>query len=484
MIANRCRNRIPACLFALTLGCLLLAAVAHPAVESAFAGEGGEGGGGGNGNGSSGQGNQGQGNQGQGNQGQGKGQGNQGQGNSGSAVPGSSDEAEAGEDGAGQIGASDDAASGRSAEERWRYVASEVVVVDQQEANLAGMSELGFSVLDRRPLGALGLTVTRLRAPPGMSAPEAQALLQRTFPEIVTDLNALYAAQGQEALPSPAYPRQLIGWTRSSPQCGQGIRLGLVDTGIDRSLPIFAGRHIEERSFLDPGRNPAATGHGSAVAGLLVGASGDGGDSGLLPAAELRVATIFEEAEPGLPVASVVTIARALDWLVAERVSVINLSLAGEGNALLALAVRSASEQGAVLVSAAGNGGPDAPPAYPAGYPEVLAVTAIDAERQPAPDGARGSHIDFAAPGVRVWAPGPEGGGYQTGSSFAAPFVTAAAAALLPDGDRGDHDRIEAELARKALDLGAPGRDPVFGWGLVQSAESCGATAASLPEDG
>jgi subtilisin family serine protease len=211
-----------------------------------------------------------------------------------------------------------------------------------------------------------------------------------------------------------------------------------------------------------------------------VGAAPDGGEPGLLPGAELRVASIFEEPEAGAPAASVVAIARALDWFVEERVPVVNLSLAGEGNALLALAVERAADRGLVLVAAAGNGGPQAAPAYPAAYPQVLAVTALDARLQPARDAAQGDHIDFAAPGVRVWAPGPDGGAYRSGSSYAAPFVTAAAASLLLDGGTADAAKVEQVLARRAVDLGAPGRDPVFGWGLVHSGEACSAEAARL----
>lgn len=447
---------IAAWILALSLGAALLGAGVEVAVDHAAAKDG---------------------NGGQGNQGQGKGNsGDHGKGSSddsgqGSGKSGKSGESGAGDDGTGNGGSSRGGGEGR------RYVAREVVVVSEQDADLAGVKNLGFSVLDRRPLGALGLTVTRLRVPEEMSAPEAQALLQRRFPELVADLNALYAPQGQETLPSPSYPRQLIGWTRSPEGCGAGFRVGLVDTGVDVDLPAFAGRHVVERSFLDQGQTAADTAHGSAVAGLLVGAGGQG--SGLLPGAELRVASIFEESAPGAPAASVIAVARALDWLVEEQVPVVNLSLAGEGNALLALAVARATARGTVLVAAGGNGGPDMPPAYPAGYPQVVAVTPVDWDLRPAPDAPRGDHIDFAAPGVRVWAPGPGGGGYRTGSSFAAPFVTAAAAAWMMRGAVAD--RVEAALAGRALDLGAPGRDPVFGWGLVQPGEGCSVEAAHLP---
>jgi hypothetical protein len=121
--------------------------------------------------------------------------------------------------------------------------------------------------------------------------------------------------------------------------------------------------------------------------------------------------------------------------------------------------------------AAAGNGGPTAAPAFPAAEPGVVAVTAIDGHAQPYPEANRGSYLAFAAPGVRVWTPGPtSNGSYHTDTSFAAPFVTAAIAARLADGTRPDAAQITSALARTARDLGAPGKDPVFGWGLLQAA--------------
>ena len=83
---------------------------------------------------------------------------------------------------------------------------------------------------------------------------------------------------------------------------------------------------------------------------------------------------------------------------------------------------------------------------------------------------------------MQVWTPSGEGGQFNTGSSFAAPFVTAAVGAALLDGVPEDRRRIEARLAADAVDLGAPGRDPVFGWGLIRASPSCAvATASASP---
>jgi subtilisin family serine protease len=110
-----------------------------------------------------------------------------------------------------------------------------------------------------------------------------------------------------------------------------------------------------------------------------------------------------------------------------------------------------------IVVAAVGNEGPAAPPLYPAAYEGVVGVTGVGARNQALPEAARGPHVDFAAPGADMAAAGA-GGGWTSvrGTSFAAPIV----AGLLAT-------RGEAVLSEQAADLGARGRDPVYGSGLV-----------------
>jgi len=161
--------------------------------------------------------------------------------------------------------------------------------------------------------------------------------------------------------------------------------------------------------------------------------------------------------------------------MVQKRVRVVNVSLAGDDNALMALAVRRASARGTVLIAAAGNAGPNAPPAYPGALPEVIAVTAVDQQGAVFAGANRGSYIAFAAPGVRIWVPTPDGQGrYETGTSFAAPFALGTAALEMMQGAPADADRLRERLAAKARALGTGGRNPTYGYGLVQASASCG----------
>jgi subtilisin family serine protease len=246
-------------------------------------------------------------------------------------------------------------------------------------------------------------------------------------------------------------------------------------------LPTFAGRKLHQRSFVERGRVAADPAHGTAIAALLVGAPDPAHPtrSGLLPDADLYAAAIFAR-QGGQSEADAFAIAEALDWMVQKRVRVVNVSLAGDDNALMALAVRRASARGTVLIAAAGNAGPDAPPAYPGALPEVIAVTAVDQDGAVFPQANRGSYIAFAAPGVRIWVPTPDGQGrYQTGTSFAAPFALGAAALEMMQGAPADADVLRRRLAAKARALGSGGRNPTFGYGLVQASTSCGVVASA-----
>jgi subtilisin family serine protease len=251
------------------------------------------------------------------------------------------------------------------------------------------------------------------------------------------------------------------------------LPIGLIDTGVSVEHRGLAGAHITTATFLKSGETPANPRHGTAVAGILVGGGEKG--AGLFTTGRLYAAAAAEQSRDG-PFVRVDRAIAALDWLASQGVQLVNISLAGRNNnAALARAVRTASGRGMVIVAAAGNGGPDAPPAYPAAYDEAIAVTAIGVDRALYESANRGSYVDIAAPGVEIYAPGEpaERMWYFTGTSAAAPFVTARIAAdPLPAG-AGAAQRVRAQLARNATDLGRPGPDAQFGAGLIGAPASC-----------
>ncbi|MDB5478917.1 MAG: in-like serine protease [Alphaproteobacteria bacterium] len=158
------------------------------------------------------------------------------------------------------------------------------------------------------------------------------------------------------------------------------------------SHPSPAGAAIEQRAFAGQAR---ATGHGTAVASLLVGE--EGRFRGAARGASLFVADVYGGDQSA---GSAEAIVRALAWAASKRPQVINISLAAPSNLLLRRAVDVLTRRQIPIVAAVGNDGPAAPPLYPASYPSVVAVTAVDARDRALPEAGRSPSLDFAAPGA------------------------------------------------------------------------------------
>src|SRR5690606_7888972 len=128
-------------------------------------------------------------------------------------------------------------------------------------------------------------------------------------------------------------------------------------------------------------------------------------------------------------------ILQALDWLIAQEVGVINMSLTGPANRLLEQGINAAISRGKVIVAAAGNHGPHGPPVYPAAYPGVITATAVSSNRSIYRWANQGDHIDFASIGVSVSTARADGSfGQESGTSMAAPVVTAFVACAMAAG--------------------------------------------------
>jgi subtilisin family serine protease len=337
------------------------------------------------------------------------------------------------------------------------------------------LTNLGYAVRALQELPALGFALLRLGIPGGQDVPTALDALRQAFPAILFDANTLYEpdAAATSAGEPRHYAKALIGWPEGGAGCSAVVEIGLIDTAVDTTHSALAGRSITPRSFIAGGVTPAPPDHGTAVAALLVGAP-DSDTAGLLPAAHLYAAAIFSLRDGDRVVGTTDGIARALDWLGQQGVRVVNLSLSGPGNQVMRITAERAAAGGMLLVAAAGNEGPNAAPVFPAGYGPVMAVTAVDASLQPYREANRGDYIDVAAPGVDVWsARGGQGGRYNTGTSFAAPFAAAAAALALAASPDAAPESLRQALREGARDLGQPGRDSTFGWGLLQPPASC-----------
>jgi len=317
-------------------------------------------------------------------------------------------------------------------------------------AMIAQAGEAGFALIDRERIEGLDLDIARFRVPDGRSLARARKQLAKLLPGVEVDADNLYFPSG----PAGALP----GAALAAAQGGGKASLGLIDGGV-AAHPSVAGR-VEQRGFAKGA--PSASRHGTAVASLLVGS---GAVQGAAPGQRLLAADVYGSDPAG---GNASAIARALGWLAQNGVAVTTISLVGPDNRLLSAAVSRAQQRGMLIVAAVGNDGPAAPPAYPASYKGVFAVTGIDAKGRALPEAGRALHVDFAAPGDAVLAATGVGSSDRLrGTSFAAPLVAGRLALRYPIPAIDRIGPAVAALVMEARDLGKPGRDKIYGHGLI-----------------
>ena len=339
-------------------------------------------------------------------------------------------------------------------------VRGQVLLSSPTPALMTAARAEGFTVVRERVLEALDLRIVTLAAPAGWETRRAVQRLREIDPQAAIDFNHLYLESGETGPARPASSGAPATANTGSATTARGIKVGLIDAGVETDHPLLRDAAI--RAWGCGGRKIASA-HGTAVASLLVG-RGERFRSAA-PSATLYAADVYCDDPIG---GSIEAVAAALAWLIEERVPVVNISLVGPANRTLELVVRRAAARGVLLVAAVGNDGPAAAPLYPAAYPEVVAVTAVDARGQVLPEACRGPHVAFAAPGSDMAAAGIVNGLYATprGTSFAAPLVAGLLASTVHAPDTTAALAVTA-LARDAVDAGAPGRDVVYGHGLV-----------------
>ena len=350
------------------------------------------------------------------------------------------------------------------------YELGEVIVINPPKRFSSGIGSLGYRVIETVRMDNLGLVVQRLRIPAKISVPDAIRQLRSRFPGVEVDANHQFDASAGVEFPGKV-ARSLIRWDKVPKDCGKGVRIGMIDAGVDVSHPALRGQKVTYRSFHKKGRKPGPKDHGTAVAGIMVGRAEWGG---LLPGAELFAANMFEYNEKGKKVGSAIGLIKAASWLLDSNVHVINLSVAGADNKILRKVFKKAIAKKQKMIAAGGNWGRSDKPAYPAAYKGVVAVTALNDRGLIYSKANTGSYIDFAAPGVRVYTAAPGGGGrLQSGTSFASPFIAAMMALDIKNGKGKSLTSLEKLLKKNIKDLGLPGRDDIFGWGFVRRKPQC-----------
>jgi hypothetical protein len=325
-------------------------------------------------------------------------------------------------------------------------VRREVLMVADR-ASIDTVRNAGFSIIAERPLAAFDETLARIRVRPGRSVEQVIAELQALAPLASIAPHHLFRPSADvtgDAAATVAAP---------APAAGSG-HVGVIDTGADTSWPALTRSIVQTEGFADGGYTSRT--HGTLVS-EIVARSG----------ARLTVADVFGLDADNHLIAPAAAIASAIDWLVDNHVRVINISIEGPDNLVLAHVIKRALAADVAIVAAAGNGGPAAAPAFPAAYAGVIAVTAVDEKGKVYRRANRGDYIAFAARGVHVTSEYESTSSKRaktvSGTSFASPVVAAAIARRL-DG-AAELQRVIASLKNEAHDLGAPGRDATYGWG-------------------
>jgi len=254
---------------------------------------------------------------------------------------------------------------------------------------------------------------------------------------------------------------------------GEEIVVAVLDTGVDETHPDLADAILDARDFSRSHSGPQdKQGHGTHVAGTVAARRDDRGVVGVAPRCRLLIAKVLGDDGSGTSD----RVAAGVDWACDAGADVLSLSLGSPvPDEPLERAIQRAVEKGKFVVCAAGNAGRPNSVDYPAKWPTTVAVGAVDRNGQASRFSSRGPEVDICAPGQDVLSTYP-GGGYAklSGTSMAAPFVTGVVALLLSKHRsrggrtpvRTQHQLVE-HLRRTATDAGPAGKDPSYGYGLI-----------------
>lgn len=294
--------------------------------------------------------------------------------------------------------------------------------------------------------------------------------------------NFRYVLQDQNAALTEGDPAQYALAKLRLPEAhtlahGVDVIIAVIDSGIDVKHPELANSIAASFDALGSSEGPHV--HGTGIAGAIVAHARLMGSA---PAARILAIRAFGAVKSGAESTTFVVL-RSLDYAAAHGARIVNMSFAGPKDALVERGIAAAAAKGIVMVAASGNAGPKSPPLYPAANPNVIAVSATDAQDKLFAASNRGSYIAVSAPGVDIFLPAPDEKYQMTsGTSFSAAYVSGLAALMLERNPALKPDEVRAILTKTARDLGAPGRDDLFGAGEADAFAAVSAvTAAPVP---
>lgn len=317
-----------------------------------------------------------------------------------------------------------------------------------------------------------------------LSQAEVQKL-QKQYTNIDIYSVQQYEVGATEEIVPPQFTTIQTTPEQTTPYTGKGVKIGVIDSGIDvnhSELDVKGGMCALDH--LCPQGTPYQDdlGHGTHVAGIIAAKKNGAGIVGVAPNSELYSIKVINHLNSG----TTTQIVRGIEWAIENEMDIINMSITTKRNdPALELALNQAYQAGILLVGAAGNDGfgdiADTV-TYPAKYESVIAVSAIDTDGAKLYESSMGPEVELTAPGGKINSTYPrildttdgKRDGYTTlsGTSMAAPHVTGIAALLKERYPQMSNYEIRAVLANSAKDIGKPGKDDQFGYGLVQYADA------------
>jgi hypothetical protein len=355
-----------------------------------------------------------------------------------------------------------------------RSIEGDVWLILVPTEHAARIPSWGFTIRERHELATLGRVLLRVAAPEDREIAQAALELALDAPGTEVDFNHVYRPGADETAAETAAAVPAIGRGAAPRPPAPALAVGIVDTAVTIEHEALRSADVVQRDFV-PFAAERPTAHGTAVASVLVGDAANLRPQ--LSGGRVYAASVFFADADGNDASTAESIAVAGEWLAAEGVRVINMSLAGPPNRVLEAAVAALIERGVIVVAAVGNNGPAGRPLYPAAYPDVVGITAIDSAQRVYRYANRGPHVTFAALGVDVRvARGSSGYRELSGTSIAAPHAAAVIARAVAGRTGLTSIEVLAELKGGALDLGTKDFDHVFGFGLI--AASAAVTAS------
>ncbi|BAU88757.1 peptidase S8/S53 [Methylorubrum populi] len=353
-------------------------------------------------------------------------------------------------------------------------VPGEVLFVLKAEVSAGSLPEIlrreRLSLISTDTFTLVPVTVHRARFRDRRSVAEVVAALSRDPRVASAQANHVYALVG-EAMPVLAGAQYVVGKLRlkeaHASVTGKDVTVAVIDSDVDLGHPSLQGAVTDRHDALDGGKAAAAHPHGTAIAGI-VGARAQLASAA--PEASLLVVRAFSGETRAGAQGTTLHVLRALDWSGKMGARVVNMSFAGSWDAALSEFLAAGTGRGVVYVAAAGNAGPTSPPLFPAADPNVIAVTATDAEDRLFPAANRGSYLCVAAPGVDILVAAPNNRyGLLSGTSMAAAQVSGVVALMLQARPDLKPAEVRAALTHSARDLGPPGPDREFGAGFADA---------------